>query len=438
MSSKKILALIGVGSTYFTKGIVDSVIKKGGAWELRMVDIDPTCLDIAMKLGQRMVEAEEAQVTITGSTQRRDVLAGADAVVTTIGVGGRRAWEQDVYIFRQFNIFQSTGDTYGAGGVSRSMRTIPRLLEIARDMEELCPDAVLVNFTNPMTPNVTALSEHTRIKTVGLCCGVTYYQHYLAQLIGVPYEQTWSKAVGVNHYTYITDFTYQGKNAWPLVRQAAERNSKLRQDMPHTWELFDAFDAFPCVGDGHICEFIPGFQGEKAYYGKTFGIDAGHSFEHYAASWDDVFEDMRAQAYGEKPLVKIEERSSNTFRDEDYFIDVVSALLDGERCECTVNLPNRGQAPGLPMGAVLEQTTLINGAGFHPLAYDSIAPGILAHMNRIASVQTLIAEASVRCDRKMVVQALMAGLTTLRKAEAERMVDMILDTHRAWLPEYFD
>lgn len=435
---RRILALLGVGSTYFTKGIVDSVIKKGGAWELRMVDIDPVCLDIAMKLSERMVQAEQADVIIKGSTDRNDLLAGVDAVVTTIGVGGRRAWEKDVYIFRQFNIYQSTGDTYGAGGVSRALRTIPKLIEIARDMERLCPTAILVNFTNPLTANVYALSKYTSIKTVGLCYGVTYYQHFLSKLIGVPFEQTWSKAVGVNHFTFITDFLYEGKDAWPLVRKALDSNTEYRAKMPYAWELFDTFDAFPCVGDGHICEFVPGFQGKGAYYGKTFGIDAAHSFEHYAKSWDDVFEDMRMQAYGEKPLEKLADRSNDTFRDEDFFIDVVSAFLDGESCERTVNLPNYGQAPGLPMGAVLEQTTLINGAGFHPLSYSSIQPGILSTMNRVASAQMMTAEAAMSSDRKLAVQALMSDLTAIRKADAEKLVDTILMTHREYLSQFFE
>lgn len=435
---RKTLALLGVGSTYFTKGIVESVIQRGGEWELRMVDIDEQCLDIAMKLAERMIEAEQAPIRLKGSTDRREVLAGVDAVVTTIGVGGRRAWEKDVYIFREQNIYQSTGDTFGAGGVSRALRTIPALIEIARDMEALCPKAMLVNFTNPMTPNVYALSKYTSINTVGLCYGVTYYQHMLSKLIGVPFEETWSKAVGVNHYTYITDFLYEGKDAWPLVRKALSDNPSLRDGSPYTWELFETFDAFPCVGDGHICEFVPGFLGKEAYYGKTFGLNVGQSFEQYAKSWDDVFDEMRNQAYGVTPLEKISDKSNDTFRDEDFFIDVVSAMLDGDSCERTVNLPNRGQAPGLPMGAVLEQTTLINGAGFHPLSYSEIAPGILATMNRIATAQMLTAEAAYAGDRKMAVQALMADLTAIKKADAERLVDIILDTHREYLPHFHD
>jgi len=185
----KTIVLLGVGSTYFTKGIIESIIVKGGEWDVRMVDIDEKCLDIAINLGKRLVGKNKAdKIKISGSTKREDVLPGADAIVSTIGVGGRKAWEQDVYIFREFNIYQSTGDTYGAGGVSRALRTVPELMKIASDIERLCPDALLVNFTNPMTVNCWALGKYTRVKTIGLCYGVTSIQHHLASAIGADLE----------------------------------------------------------------------------------------------------------------------------------------------------------------------------------------------------------------------------------------------------------
>lgn len=432
---KKTIVILGVGSTYFTKGIVESLINKGGEWDLRLVDIDPKCLEIAALLSEKLVRLYNASVTVSGFTDRKDVLAGADAVVSTIGVGGRRAWEKDVFIFREFDIHQSTGDTYGAGGVSRALRTIPALVDIAKDMEKLCPDALLVNFTNPMTVNCWALHKSSTIKTIGLCYGVTHFQHFLAKFIDVPFSETWTKSIGVNHYTWITDFQYQGKNAWPLLR---EKMKETRKGVgPYTWELFETFDAFPCVGDGHICEFVPGFQSKGAYYGKTFGVDAGHNFEEYAASWDRVFDDMADQAFGRKPLETIDDNEAGeTFRDEDLFIDVLSAVMGGTSVERTINLPNTGQVSNLPLGAVLEGTTLINSAGFHPLNYGELSPGLTAILQRILGAQALTVEASLKADRKLVVQAFMADLTANKKADAEKLVDVILSTHKKYLPQF--
>jgi len=431
----KKIAILGVGSTYFTKGIVESLIKFGGSWDLRLVDIDDKCLDIAMKLSQRIVDHYEADVKISGSVDRLDILDDLDAVVSTIGVGGRRAWEKDVFMFHEFNIHQSTGDTYGAGGVSRALRTVPVLIEIARDMERLCPNALLVNFTNPMTVNCWALSKVTKIKTIGLCYGVTSLQHHLANLIGMPFSKTWTEAVGVNHFTWITDFHCDGKDAWPLVREAIAKNLEVRAGNPYTWELFDVFGAWPTVGDGHICEFIPGFQGKNMHYGKTFGTH----FKDYAKHWDDVFREMEDQAYGHKPLTAIDDNTvSETFKDEDLFIDVLMAIIgDGPSVERTINLPNQGIVSGLPSDAVLEVTSLVNSSGIHPYAIGELPPGINAIIARIIASQALTVEASLHADRNLVIQALMADLTALTRDMAEKITDCIFKNHRAYLPQFF-
>ena len=435
---KKTIAILGVGSTYFTRGIVESLITKGGEWDVRLVDIDPECLEIATLLSKRLVEAYDAPVEISGSTDRVDVLPGADAVVSTIGVGGRKAWEKDVFIFRQFNINQSTGDTYGAGGVSRALRTIPPLVEIAKDIEKYCPNALFINFTNPMTVNVWAISKAVpNVNVGGLCYGVTAFQHSLANLVGLPFDEVECRAIGVNHFTWITDLSYQGESIFPKIRKIMDETGP-KLGGPYTQELFHMFNAFPVVGDGHICEFVPGWQGEGAYYGKTFGTTF-HNFENYAAGFDTVYQEMADQAYGRAPILKRNENpdEKDTFKDEDLFIDVLNASMGGDSIFRTVNLPNIGQANNLPKGAVLEATTLINGDGFQPLCFGDLPPGINAILMRILGTQELTVEASLKADRKLAIQALVAGETVKTEAEAEKMMDVILDTHRDYLLQFY-
>jgi alpha-galactosidase len=435
----KKIVLLGVGSTYFTKGIIESLMRYGGEWDLRLNDIDEHCLDIAKNLAFRLIDKYNAKIKISSAVDRRELLSDADAVVSTIGVGGRRAWEKDVFMFHQFDIHQSTGDTFGAGGVSRALRMIPALLDLVRDMEKLCPDALFVNFSNPMSCNCWALNKLSKIKTVGLCYGVTYLQHYLAKLAKIPFEETWTRAVGVNHFTWITEFRYQGKDAFPLIKEAISKNPDERAKNPHTWDLFEVFNAWPTVGDGHICEFIPGFQSKGAYFGKTFGIDGQHNFESYAKHWDDVFQDMEDQAYGKKPL---EEQPDNkegiTFRDEDFFTEVVTAVLgEGKQVERTVNLPNRGIVTALPHDAILEITTLVNDSGFHPYAVGELPAGLYAMISRIVAAQQLTVEAALSGDRQLVVQALMADLTAPKKEKAEKIADCILSIHKDYLPQFY-
>ncbi len=436
---KKNLVILGVGSTYFTRGIVESLITKGGEWDVRMVDIDRQSLEIAVRLSKKLVEIYNAPVTISGSTDRTAVLPGADAVVSTIGVGGRQAWEKDVAIFRQFNIYQSTGDTYGAGGLSRALRTIPVLVEIAKDVERLCPNAYFINFSNPMTVNVWAISKTTGVKVAGLCYGVTWYQHYLARLLGLPWESVSCRAIGVNHFTWITDLTFQGESLWPQLRKIMdEKGYGSDNDPSYTWELFRIFNAFPCVGDGHICEFVPGWQGEGAYYGKTFGTTF-HNFEEYAATFDRIFDEMQNQAFGKVPIVKRADNpeEKDMFKDEDLFIDVLSALKGGDDILRTVNLPNFGQANNLPSGAVLEATTLITSQGFQPLCFGDLPAGIRAILLRILGTQELTIEASLKADYQLAIQALIAGETVRTEAQGRKVMDAILDTHRDYLPQFF-
>src|SRR5262245_54215150 len=222
--TKKIV-LIGAGSAVFTQGLVADLILTPdlGPWQLGLVDIDPLALETAEGLSRRMIEARGAEITLEASTDRRNVLPGADIVVTTIGVGGRRAWEQDVFIPRKYGIYQPVGDTVMPGGISRAMRMIPALVEIAQDVKSLCPEAFYINYSNPMTVNCWAIRQATNVPVVGLCHGLFHVERELAQFMGVPPQEVTSFYAGLNHMTFIFDLRRQGRDAWPLVKAALAR-----------------------------------------------------------------------------------------------------------------------------------------------------------------------------------------------------------------------
>ena len=431
------IVLLGVGSTYFTKGIVESFIRNGGEFDLRLVDIDPKCLDIAVNLSQRLVNESDAPIKITGSMHREEVLPGANIVTSTIGVGGRRAWEKDVTIFRQFNINQTTGDTYGAGGVSRALRQVPVMVDVAKDIEKLCPDALFINFSNPLTVNCRAICKTTKVRTIGLCTGVKWWHHHLAGLIGVSPEDVWCEAIGINHFTWITKFDYKGKDGLAMLRDNMKKNHKEVEKDPMTWDLFETFGYFPVVGDGHISEFIPGWLGRNAYYGRTLGVDAHFNFEEYASQFDVVFKDMEDEAYGRKPLTRGGYSYDGQFKEEVMFEKVQAAVSGELEFYNSVNMPNIGQASNLPMGSVLESTALFNGSGIHPLSFGELAPGITAILQRIIGVQELTVDAALTGDRQMILQALIAGLTVKTKPEAEKILDVIIKTHKDYMPEFY-
>src|SRR5689334_12440724 len=169
---KEKIVLIGAGSAMFTKGLVADVIRRGQETELALVDIDPEALRVAERLTCKMVEAQRAPVAVSAATERREVLAGATAVICTVGVGGRRAWEQDVYIPRKYGIYQPVGDTVMPGGTSRAVRMIPAMVGVAKDVIDLCSNALFFNYGNPMAAVCRGIRKATGADVVGLCHGV--------------------------------------------------------------------------------------------------------------------------------------------------------------------------------------------------------------------------------------------------------------------------
>jgi len=430
-TNRKTLVLVGAGSAKFTLGLVQDMIADGGEWELRLVDIKPESLDIAKRLAEGLVEIHDAPVVVRASEDRRELLPGADAVVATIGVGSRRAWEQDVFVPRQFGIYHPVGDTYMPGGISRALRMVPPMVEIAKDVTALCPDAVFINYANPMSVVCRAVHKATPARMTGLCIGVKAVHDYLARFIHAPSDEVWSAAIGVNHLTWFTELRYQGQDAWPLVRQKMAEKPDVVAQNPLSWDLFQVFGAFPAVFDVHVTEFFPGWHGEGDYYGQTLGVDH-HSFEAIIERDERIFQRMADKAYGHVPLTEEDEIGEYS-----QLLEILHAVWDDANCFYSANLPNAGQASNLPLGAVLEATTLVNGSGFHPLSFGELPPGISAILQRVIGVQELTVAAALSGDRQLVVQAMLADGNVLTREQAEALTDALLEAQREWLPNFY-
>ncbi len=455
--SRKIV-LIGAGSAMFTHGLVADMIQSPdlGPWELGLVDIDPQALETAEGLSRRMVDARGAEIAISASTDRRGVLPGADVVVSTIGVGGRRAWEADVFIPRKYGIFQPVGDSVMPGGVSRAMRMIPALVDIAMDVRELCPDAWFFNYANPMTANCWAIRKATGAPVMGLCHGTFSVERYLAQFIGAPPEEVTSLFVGLNHLTFIFDFRWKGRDAWPLVRAklAEERGEpgdmeKLRQefpeirmaktyikaaDNPFSWSLFETYGAFPAVLDRHVVEFFPERFPDGQYYGKKMGVET-FSVEETIARGDQIYANMKAQAQGEGSLdERVFERAEG---EHEQLLDILRSIQGDQRRIFAANLPNWGAIPNLPAEAVLELPAVATGTGLRPLQIPDFPDTIAAIITRKLTAASLTVDAALAGDRDLFVEALLADGAVTDPEVARKMADELLEAHREYLPNFF-
>jgi alpha-galactosidase len=439
MTRQKIV-LIGAGSAMFTQGLVADLILTGQPWRLGLVDIDPHALAVAEGLSRRMVAARDADVIVEGSLDRRDLLTGADVVVTTIGVGSRRAWEADVFIPRQHGIFQPVGDTVMAGGISRALRMIPAMIAIAADVIRLCPQARFVNYGNPMTANCWAIRKATGADVLGLCHGVFHVQRELAEFIGAAPEEVTCQGVGLNHFTWIYDLRWRGADAWPLVREklAAEARGeptgkRRAADNPFSWALFAAYGAYPAVNDRHVTEFFPERFPGGAYYGKTLGVDA-FSFERTIAHGDEIYERMAAQAAGEIPL------NDAIFRraagEHEQLLDILDSIASDKRVTYSANLPNRGAVPALPSDAILELTCAATARGLQPLLVPDFPPTLAAPLIRKIAAVELTVEAALRGSRPLFVEALLADGCVNDSAIAGRLADDLLAAQREHLPQF--
>jgi len=457
MAAKKIV-LIGAGSASFTQGLVADMILAAGQdeWKLGLVDVNPEALDLVKHLVQRMIQARNAKIEVSASTDRRDCLPGANMVVTTIAVGGRRAWEADVFIPRKYGVFQPVGDSIMSGGVSRSMRQIHAIIGIAKDVLALCPKTHFFNYSNPMTVNCRAVRKATGAPVVGLCHGVLGWEKQLAAYAGFPHKDVTAVAVGLNHLTWFTDFRFRGKDAWTVIRArlAQERQqpfdfSDLGKEFPEMgkapqsayraandpfcWELFETYGAVPCPGDRHVSEFFPQRFPRGSYYGKTLGVDC-FSFEKTVENGDKVFAMMKERAYGRQPL------DESIFRrvpgEHEQLIAILSSMETDSRKFFSMNVPNRGAVSNLPCEAVIELPVAACANGLSPMHIGELSPPLAAILNARLSAYEVTVEAAITGSRKLFVEALLADGSITDPVAAGKMADELLAAHKQHLPQF--
>lgn len=453
MKRRKIV-LIGAGSAMFTQGLVADLIltPELGPYELGLVDIDEFALKAAVGLSKKLIEAKSGNILVTGSTARRDILPDADVVLLTVGVGGRRAWEQDVLIPRKYGIFQPVGDSVMPGGISRAMRMIPALVDIAEDVKDLCPNALFFNYSNPMTANCMAIQRATGVNVVGLCHGAFRVERQIAHIVGAPPEEFSSIAVGLNHLTFFYDLRWSGRDIKPelhkIVKQAlidGELNSFAESgntfppeekvtNNPFSWTLFQTYGAYPSANDRHTVEFFPERFPQGAYYGKQLGIDA-YSLEQVIEWGDGIYADMHKQALGEKPLNP--DLLSRRVGEHEQLLEMLQSIENDERHIFYANVVNNGAVPNLPDDAVLELPTVAMAGGMRAIHCADFPDALAAIIQRKLSAVELTVEAALSGSRDLFVEALLIdGAVTDRKIALD-MMEELLNAQRAYLPNFF-
>ncbi|MGW2176006.1 family 4 glycosyl hydrolase [Streptomyces sp. NPDC001705] len=452
MSDTRVLVLIGAGSAVFTRGLLADLITADdlGSWEIRLVDVNEEALAVAARLARRMVEAREAgnRITVRASADRRTELPGADYVVTCVGVGGRPAWQRDHEICQEHGVYQPVGDSVMPGGISRLLRTVPVMVDVARDIADLAPDAFFFNYSNPMTANVQAMTRYAGARPVGLCHGMHHVQRELAAFAGLPFEETSTLYAGINHLTFIYDFRHNGKDAWPGVRARMERelaepadpadigaiweNGKAWHN-PFSWEIFRRYGAYPAANDRHVLEFFPERWAGGDYYGKKLGVDA-FSVPEILQWGEDRYQGMRAQADDDAPLDAAS--FENSTGEQEQLIAIIRSITFDRREMFSVNVPNRGSVPGLPDEAALEVPAVATARGLRPVSVPDLSAPLTSILARRLTSVELATEAAMKGDRGLVVEAMIADGAVTDPDAAVALTDALLDAQRAFLPRF--
>ncbi|MBN1421426.1 MAG: alpha-glucosidase/alpha-galactosidase [Planctomycetes bacterium] len=432
------VAFIGAGSVVFAKTLLSDILSfpELRDAEIRLMDIDPQRLDLADRFARRLVETHRLPARIESTTDRRRALDGADICIVMIQVGGLEAYRLDVEIPLAHGIDQCVGDTLGPGGIFRGLRTVPALLAIASDMEEVCPDALLLNYSNPMAINCWALREATAIDVLGLCHGVEHTARFLAERIGAPFEEVTYTAAGINHMAWFLDLRWRGEDAYPLLRARLGPPGAPEPDERIRFEMMKATGFFMTESSGHLSEYLPHFRKRpdllETFGGPGFAGESLFYYRHCLAGRGPHEDEIRRQIAGDAPI-PLGERSV------EYGARIIHAIETDRPYRFHANVPNDGAIANLPADACVEVPCYADATGVHPTSVGELPDVCAALALSNISSQRLAVRAALLGDPALAYQALLVDPLTaavLAPHEIQRLADDLLEAERAYLPQF--
>ncbi len=415
------VAILGAGSTVFARQLMTDFLCTPGLEQgtFALVDIDGARLELAHRLGEKLVERSGREWAVRATTNRLEVLDGCDYVINTIEVAGLRNVRPDYEIPLKYGVDQCIGDTIGPGGIFKMLRTGPTWLEILRDLERCCPQAVVMNYTNPMSALTLLARRATRLPVIGLCHSVQGTAQRLAIYLQIPSQDLRFKCAGINHMAWFTELRYQGKDMYPRLHRAA-RDPEIYESDPVRFEMLLRFGAFVTESSGHFSEYVPYFRKRpdllRRYTRDGYLGESGF----YANNWPrwraEATATTRAQLSGESEIV--------LSRSSEYASAIVGAIETGQPIVIHGNVLNRDLIPNLPLDGCVEVPVLVDGTGLHPVHFGPL-PAQLAALNAAHMyVHELMVQAVVDRDREAALGALMLDPLTAAVCSPEEVRQM--------------
>ena len=429
------IAMIGAGSLVFCKTLMSDFLATPAlaGSEYRLMAKTHTRLDKMEAFVNRMIKDNGINASVVATTDRREALKDADYVVVMIQAGGVEEFRQDYEIPLKYGVDQCIGDTMGPGGVFRALRHIPALLEIANDMRELCPKAILFNYANPMAMCCWALGRVEGLQFVGLCHGVQTTMDLIASYTGVPKEEIDYLCAGINHMGWFLRLENNGRDLYPLLKENFEKpgyyvNEKVRA------EVMRHFGYFMTESTGHLSEYLPYFRKNKKALDlycdePAFGGETGAYYKYCA---------MLAEKFAKTDPLSIESTELGS-RSAEYCSHIIEAMETGVPFRFNGNIRNDGYITNLPQGCCVEVPIYADRTGLNATVVGNLPVQCAALNMSNVQVQGLVVEASFSGDPELVMNAvamdpLTASVLTLH--EIREMVAEMLAAEANWLPQF--
>ena len=425
------ITMIGAGSVVFTLNLLGDIftfpeLREG---EIALMDIDEERLRVAEIMARNVAAKFDAHPTIITHADRKAALEGADYAINTIQVGGFPSTLIDFEVPKRYGLQQTIADTMGIGGIFRALRTIPVMLAMCREMEEVCPNVTFLNYTNPMAMNTWAVSQATAIKTVGLCHSVQGTAHQLSQYMGIPENELTYLCAGINHMAFYLELKHNGKDAYPLLREASAQKAIWERD-PVRFELFKRLGYFVTESSEHNAEYNPYFiRRDRPEAIDRFSVPIDEYINRcYAQNfwWEmmrlqllDGTVDIDPELSGEYAALIIHSMETNTPR-----------VIYG-------NVLNNNLITNLPWGCCVEVPCLVDASGIQPTVIGRIPPQLAALQQTNINVQGLAVEAVLTGKKEHVYHAAMLDPHTaaeLTLDEIEQLVDDLFEAHGEIIP----
>ena len=437
--SKKI-AFIGAGSFGFTRSLVRDILSFPALQDsvIALMDIDPERLEAIKRACDRIVAEGKYPATVTATLDRKEALAEADGVVTTILQGNCDVWQHDILIPKKYGVDTCVGDTRGPSGIFRYLRTVNPLLEIAADIVKYCPDAVFLNYTNPMAMLCrTVQGVYPQLLTSGLCHSVQGTARMLAGWIGAKNEEITYTCAGINHQAFYTEFLWNGKDAYPLIRKAVTERPEVYNEEIVRNEMYLALGYYPTESSGHNSEYNAWFRKRPDLIEKYCTTGTGWNPGEYAYILKEY---RRMESTWRDEIDKWFTEPVDLARGEEYAAYIFNAIFgDGEMFKFNGNVRNFGLVDNLPYGCCVEVPVLASRRGLEAIHVGKLPPQLALLTGTSAQIEELAVEGSLRGDREMIYQAicydpLTAAVCSLR--EIRSMVDEMFEANKEWLPQF--